>query len=512
MNTLNALAAQGVKKESIAYILNDEGQVDGALVERVAQVIPMTNGCFTCNDEASTLSALKKIEVTGTVKLVFFEGFGIVSGDETKKFLESSGYNYEIVCVLDCKHLKKNQVRYLDVLTTQLKAATLGIGISKHADHMVKEDATTPDALDFIAEVGNHVPVFFIPTGGSLPSEMLDHLAMAKSSKHTGHEHHEHGMCACGHDHEHHTHEHEHDVHSIYPYSFHLRKEVKLDQIKNSLAGASCIQRIKGATEGRLFNAVFNDWRFCQEDNRRFITFYADRRIELARDIPKLVEFVEEQSQRTVEEEVKQSYELLREDNVPAEETVKEIEALLVEFPVLPVLNNNAGGCVQLITHPEILQLVKEISRRKSVFDTHFPRVIERCMEYWIKCAEYLYANQLCILASDIDTNMRELGISIAWWTERYGKEFSPALVGRVLATRPAHLVAKGFKSLSSLNSDPERAKWQCIETFEAVKFGVKHGEDREEMVKTLRHGLSLAHTPPSKEQWENAVKEFDLL
>ncbi len=77
---------------------------------------------------------------------------------------------------------------------------------------------------------------------------------------------------------------------------------------------------------------------------------------------------------------------------------------------------------------------------------------------------------------------------------------------------RPAHLVAKGFKSLSSLNSDPERAKWQCIETFEAVKFGVKHGEDREEMVKTLRHGLSLAHTPPSKEQWENAVKEFDLL
>ncbi len=52
-------------------------------------------------------------------------------------------------------------------------------------------------------------------------------------------------------------------------------------------------------------------------------------------------------------------------------------------------------------------------------------------MEYWIKCAEYLYANQLCILASDIDTNMRELGISIAWWTERYGKEFSPALVGR---------------------------------------------------------------------------------
>ena len=39
MHTLRTLAESGYSKEKLAYILNDEGTLDGALADRIAQVL-----------------------------------------------------------------------------------------------------------------------------------------------------------------------------------------------------------------------------------------------------------------------------------------------------------------------------------------------------------------------------------------------------------------------------------------------------------------------------------------
>lgn len=524
LNTLRALNEAGIGKESLAYVLNDEGTVDGSLAEKIAQVTPMVNGCFTCSDTAQLKVQLLSLENAG-VELVFLEGFGIVSGDETKEFLDDCGYEFGIIGVLDHLHLDRNKVRYLDVLKTQIRAATLGVGITKYPCTLERlDDPRIEDTVSFVAETAPGANIFLVPEGAALSPEWL--MAYCRETKATcscGHhhnEHHDHGHAThhhgyhnehnhhncCGHDHNDNNERHHHS-HSFYAYSFPLNDEVGFEDVRRVFRNSQKhgVIRIKGAIDGALFNAVHDEWRQTEFDQRRFVTFYAEQEISLERDLPGLMEIVF----REKDDGLKLlSYQMLRGGEASCEATLQEIETLVAEFPESPVSYPLASGKIHVVTHPEQVQLAKEMVRRPGI-EEHFPRVVEKCVEYWVMTALYVSQHAKEIDPEEITVNLRELGVSLSWWTDRFGRHFSSGLVDAVLGLSPGEMVAEGINGLKSLNSDPERAYWQCEEYIRAAQFGITNGEDKEKIIAALRHAQSLANTDELKAQWEASMKKI---
>jgi hypothetical protein len=293
----------------------------------------------------------------------------------------------------------------------------------------------------------------------------------------------------------------------MYPYSFELRQGIRLGDIKQAFAGKDFLLRVKGAVEGHLFNEVYGDWCVTVEDKRQFVTFYTSREVNVEHDLPLLQALI---LQKKVEEYAEPGYKQLRIDVADRQSTVVEIERLLEEMPNDPVIIPS-GTCIRLLTHPETLQTLKDgIARRPSVKEEWFPVVLKRCMEYWLKCAVVIRDRGNEILPEDIDRNRRELVGSMVWWVNRYGEFFGSELVGEVERLNLGAMVAKGIFSMTKLNSNSERASWECAELSEALSYGIVHGEDREEMIRAAQHCLSLATTPELKEAWSMSVKSLE--
>lgn len=132
LSTLTALQASGIDtKTKIAYVLNDAGLlVDGQVGSDRAQVIAMTNGCFTCESPQELRDELARLNEAG-IEWVIMEGFGGIAGNETRLFLESVPYTFHIFTVLSYQHHHQDLHCYADVLRSQVRAATLGVGITK---------------------------------------------------------------------------------------------------------------------------------------------------------------------------------------------------------------------------------------------------------------------------------------------------------------------------------------------------------------------------------------------
>jgi G3E family GTPase len=527
VNTIMALVqSKTVTKEYArqhwAYIINDEGTcVDGSLVSDYVKVIPMTNGCFTCSDAAELTAILDRLRQQG-IERVFIEGFGITSGDEMKAFLTACPYPFHIVCVLDYKHFDRNLVRYSAVIKSHVHAATIGIGLTKYGENANPLTTDTGITIaDFVAENSHGKPIFLIPDGGSVPLEYLSGIAEVKVEKHrrffdrlfTSKK-----ACGCEHHHgchdDHHAHAHGHHVHSMLTYSYPLKGGVTFDHIREALNDApEHIIRIKGAASGKLFNAVFNDWRQTLPDTREFVTFYALKKVDVAADLPELAKLLildtPSRDLHTQDHQGnEQSYKLMRMESGSNDSTIEEIRALLSEIPDRPiVLPTQQERQIRIITHPESLQVAKEMARRQTVKDEWFPIVLKRCMEYWILCARLIREREADIIPDDRATNKREVGISLAWWARHYGQHFSETMLDEVKTLKTGEMVAEGVLALKSLNSDPERAFWQCQEILCASVWGIEHGEDRQLIHRALEHGFSLAHGLTVEDEWKKALR-----
>ena len=514
LNVIQVLESRGFKtREKVAYVVNDEGSlVDGQLAGKSAEVVAMTNGCFTCSDTAELKVTLERLEQSG-IAWVFLEGFGITAGNETRKFLESCPYPFHILCLLSAKHHALDLVRYADVVKSQVRTATIAVGVTKHDGGSIF-DLDASGIPEFVAKANHGLPIVLVPNGFDIPSIVFDIFEnkgekmirrITPSAKRVHHHGHEHGTgcCSCGHNYHNHV-SHETHVHGMYPYSYDLRQEATLDDLRKAFNGKDFMLRIKGAVGGRLFNEVHGDWTETVDDPRRFVTFYASKEVDIEDDLPELATLVTI-GEESVDEG--QGYQLLRKETATRDESVEAIQLLLKKIPHKAIVLSSDKG-LRIITHPEELQLVKEIARRPYVRDEWFPHVIKRCMEYWIKCAEMVRDLKGEIVPHELATNQRELAVYMTWWVNRYGDFFGPEIVSVVKSLRPGTMAIKGIISLESLNSDPERASWQCQEFTEALSYCLKHDGCVELVLSAAAHCLSLARTAELRKAWaENLEK-----
>ncbi len=533
LSILTALQASGIDtKARIAYVLNDAGLlVDGQVASDRAQVIAMTNGCFTCESPQELREELAKLNAGG-IEWVIMEGFGGVAGNETRLFLESVPYPFHIFTVLSCQHHHEDLLCYADVLRSQVKAASLGIGITKCPTGTsllgLMSTGELDEIMDFISvnnsgtytttlrqdEPPQIITDLFQISGVVLPGvQSLTPWITSHLVRLVGHcEGHCHS-CSNDHGHKHnHTcgHHHEHaSVHgTFFTYSFALKPDTTLEEIQLACADKDFLLRVKGAVQGNGFNSVHNTWTIGGEDDRLFVTFYSSKRIDVATDLPLLSNLIAPtQSSDSSHEDP--GYLQLRKESGTREETVALLQQMLRELPTEPVLVQSPGSVkLRLLTHPETIQRLKDgIARRPSVKDEWFPIVLKHCMEYWVKCVRYLQVHSNKLEPGDIARHKRELTGSMVWWTNRFAEAFGDKLVATVNSLDLGTLAAEGALALTSLNSEEDRAKWECDEIIEVLLHGIKHGENRSHILEAGYHCLALADTDAKRASWGASVK-----
>ncbi len=519
LNVIQALESGGFPtKTKVAYVVNDEGAlIDGELARQRAEVVAMTNGCFTCSDTADLRATLERLEKSGMM-WVFLEGFGITAGNETRDFLESCPYSFHIICLLSFMHHNLDLIRYANVVESQVKAATVAVGITKYqhqGDHLLDLDIGG-GVTEFVAKENPGIPLVLIPESSDIPDIILCLFSgkakgKAKQPGNRAH-HHDHGNthhagCGCGHHHHHENVHDRHHVHDMHPYSYKLRDGVVLDNIKQAFVGKDFLLRIKGAVEGRIFNEVHGDWRVSVEDKRQFVTFYTSREIDIERDLPLLQVLI---CWEKVERDAEPGYKQLRHDVADRESTVAEILKLYNDIPTDPIVITS-GAHIRLLTHPEKLQTLKDgIARRPSVKDEWFPVVLKRCMEYWLKCAAVISDRGDEILPEDIGRNRRELVGSMVWWVNRYSEFFGSEIVSMVERLNLGTMTVEGILSMKSLNSNSDKAAWECLELYEALSYGIAHGGNPAKILEAARHCLSLATTQEMRTAWSKSLKRLE--
>jgi len=497
LKTLNKLGFD--TKNEFAYVVNDAGEfVDGELGQEQTKVIAMTNGCFTCSDTADLKRNLEQLKRDG-IQWVFLEGFGLTAGNETREFLESNKWSFHIVCTLSFEHFKRDLVRYSKVIESQVKATTDFVGITKYPKFVNKVlDIDDHQILDFVAKQNTGLPILLLPSNNEIPQELIDIFTNSNDEEAIEEFEKEHqcqSQCGCS-DHNHNKHDHHHEL--FYSYSFNVLENISLHKIKDVFKNKDYILRIKGAVDGFRFNAVYDTWKQDEVDTRSFITMYSHRRIILEKDLPELLKYIE------IPDNFDQdaSYLQLRKENdISYKETVSEIKELLREIPEEPIVISS-NEYIRILTHPELLQTLKDgIGRRSSVKDEWFPYILKKCMIYWIKCAKLL--NTQNVLPQDLGKNLRELSVSLIWWINRYADYFGKDIVEATKILKPSVMGAKGILMMESLNSDPERAKWQYSELKEVLIYGISTEENIPLIIKALDHCRRLAIGTVVEKEWQ---------
>ncbi|NBD73986.1 hypothetical protein GVX82_03010 [Patescibacteria group bacterium] len=446
----------GLKRDELAILVNEVGGMT-EIDTPYARVITLPNGCFTCQDEQTLTNTLAVLDAQG-VKLVLMEGFGVVSGEETRTFLAHSKYPFHIVGIVDAQNFRDNMVLYGELMGSHVRVANAGIVVTKLSGEFPE------DVESFVAQYANaRVPVFTL-----LEHEIYVPGKLLAALKRDGHhpQHHR-GSCGHGHGHGHghHVHDGHHhgDVHGWATYAMALKPDATLYDLMSILGRhvVSGLARAKGVVSGTSFNVApgTSDWNIktAPSGTIPFLILYIKAGTEL--DVASIASLVEEPVADT-----RKSHEVIRVDVAELDR----LEALLksgVEEIVTREPTVTSTGL--LVTHPERLQLLKEASRRPQVKDKWFPQVMEACLRYWVKCSAVIAEGDLS--DDGLNTSMRELGVSLAWWVEEFAEVLPNDLVEAVRRCQPARLVAQGLFELAALRTDPFWRYWQVKEYLRAL-------------------------------------------
>lgn len=497
-----SLQQRGYRPEQVVIAVNETGGMTEVRTN-AAQVVVLPNGCFTCQDEAELQRALAQFTEEG-VEVVVMEGFGIVGGHETEQFLAKSGYSFQIIGLVDAQRHTDNRIRYSAVLPTHLTHATAGIIVTKCEDEIVSEEM-----VSFIAQHnGRQLAVY-----STIKPEVSEALLTAALQKPEVHGHHcDHG-CGHGHDHHHHEHSHHHHhhhepdgmVHGYQTVPVALREDVTLTDLQEVLQAvvAGGDVRVKGEVGGVSFNATFGDkeWRTEKVASAgQFLICYLRPGFSIA-ELSGLAALVQEVLPAT-----DFSHALLREhvDSEREREMIREgIEQISQQAPVV-----NDG---RLVTHPEELQIIKEMARRPDHKAELFPQVMQACVEYWVRCARWLYANHDEVESAARATHERELGVSLAWWTNEFGRQFPSSLVTCVQSLSPAILVAEGIKDLSGLREDNFWRFWQGVEYLRALNFclDLHSSDDQRALEQSSKKVLSWAQNDTERQAFRRECQHL---
>lgn len=491
---LERIAQDGlIDSKEVAYFINDTGeQVDGAVVSDVrARIEAHTGGCFTCDDAEEAISTIARLADAG-VKLVVFEGFGFVSGQETLDFLKRVG-SFSVSVLVDGKHFDRNQVLVGDVLGSQVRIASA-------ATLITKVGTEAPDKV--IEYVSAHqpagVPVVLYDRQNPVPAEVMQAIYRG-ATKHDhghalrctacGHDHdhdhgHHHGHHVHGHHghaHEHHAHEHHaHDesAHGHYPFSVNLRPGTTITEVREALARHLDlgVTRLKGAAEGRLFNAVHGDWEVTRDDPRHFLTWYSTKPLFPPRDLPELMRLV---LPPALEELPAYTVDLIRNNSwADPAATEREIESLLRDVPTKAIVLKGGDGSERVATHPEALQVLKEMVRRAQVEPALREKAYAACLRYWLSAVEALKRLQAAEGTERARAgSARQLGISLAWWADELGERLPEDIRDQLNRTPLLPLLAPDITGSWKPNSNDFLAYWEAKELTRAIARACACGE-----------------------------------
>ncbi len=469
--TLNNI---GYGPTEVAIVVNEVGGMTEIRTPH-ARVVILPNGCFTCEDEATFTKELSRLEKEG-VKVVVMEGFGIVSGEETATFLRTTEYLYAIIGVIDGQKHETNRTLYGNLLPTHVSAATAGVIVTK----CVGGEVPGP-VLEFLR---NHTQVQIVPLEGVpelLPRALVDQC-MASSSQRRLVMH-----CAaegCVHHHHLPGQDHQSQVHDWNMYAMTLRADVTVEGLQAVLNDhvVRGEMRAKGVAGSNSFNAVpgSGEWNVNQTSpgETPFLVLYVASGVSV--DYSLLMPMVEEAKSG----DNRRSYLIIRDNVSNLPELVR-----LIEEGIYNICNLRPVPTAQgfLVTHPEPLQLTKEISRRPQVKEVWFFLVIEACIRYWVACTEFLASHGDDLNPVGRETSERELGVSLAWWAVEFQDKLPPELYNQVAAVAPALLVARGLEKVQSLRADAFWRYWQMTEYLRALDMDLPPGNERGEFVQAAR-------------------------
>jgi G3E family GTPase len=493
LNTLVFVGPPGSGKTSLAsatfrsgklvgrkiYIINDdgdgsEGTVDAGILRGIEglDLNALTAGCIGCKDEADFREALRRIQVEGNIDWLVIEPVGYAAGNEVPIILKSVGIQATVICLVDVANFVDNLVD--GFMPTQVKAATV-VGLTKYGEVESLEDPRLEEVLAFIGEHNSKAEVFMVPPGATLPEWILEHQ---HEDNHKRHDHHE----GCGHDHndrhhasEHHRHEHDHsdEHHGVFTIHLKLRPEVRYGDLQRLISVIPGIFRGKGVVEGWQWHLVQRTWspEEFKDDRPAFATLYA--REPLAKE--DFVSIATPNEDLYAGKDIKQ---IMRTSHVSVEQTEAAIHRHLGKFPAKAFVNRFGD----LVTHPEILSITKELARRGGVAAEVFAGVIRACVRYWLSAAELLNSRDLKGNPSYAEWQ-RALGTSLGYFGYHHRTELGVELIAQIVSANPARLLFTGLREVTSLNSDFAKAKMQADEARDIAKFGLVYGGITKEQI-----------------------------
>lgn len=493
---LEVVVKGGIDPNEIAVILNEEGGISECVPQHGIVREILANGCATCGDEREVPNAIEalrqqKVEQGYELKLVFYEGFGSVSGTEMARTFRGAGYPLHLIGVLNSENHDAMLADYSRLLASHVAEATLAVVVTK-----LRRARVPAPIADFIREQRERKSkVMVIPSKlgiPKMPDDLVTRLLVRPFAiAPTGH------VCGagCTHDHHHHDHDHSHadasehrEVHGLFPYSFRLKSGVSAAHVQAHFGEhvRRGLVRVKGATETESFNVTFyGTWqvkRMSASDNPRTLIVYFRKGAVIS---PKeLYETLVEHpiGNKEVGEEW-HGYEMQRYSDLPVATLIVRNQELRAEVAKLHPRITSDGV---LVTHPTSLQNLKEGARREGVKLSCMVPAITTCLEYWLQAVSLL--QEPTLTTPSREKAWCELGVSIAWWaTERYDQELSPELLGRVSDAKPAVLIAQGILSLDSLRQNLWWWFWQVKEFERALCFPGDFTEEEQKLIERAK-------------------------
>lgn len=505
---LEAVVTREMNPHEIAVILNEEGGISECTPGHdIAREI-LANGCATCGDEREVPNAIEvlrqqKAGLGHELKLVFYEGFGSVSGAETARTFRNAGYPLHTIGILNGENHEAMLADYSHLLASHVAEATLAIVVTK-----LRRSRVPAPITDFIAKqwVGK-VNVAVIPSKIGAPVIPDDFVARLLARPFT--------IAACGHGcgagcthdhhHSHHHHHHGHvdvsehrEVHGAFPYAFRLKLGVTAEQVQayfDDLVRQG-LARAKGATETESFNVTFyGRWQVkpvsCSDNPQTLIVYFGRGAVVSPKELyERLVD--SPIGNKEVGEEW-HGYEMQRHSDLPVAKLIERNQQLRAEVAELRPYVTSDGV---LVTHPTSLQNLKEGARREGVKSSCMAPAITTCLEYWLQAVPLL--QEPTLTTPSREKAWCELGVSIAWWaTERYEEPLPAELLKQVREAKPAVLIAHGLLSLDSLRQNLWWRFWQVKEFERALTFSGDFMKEEQELIERATAHLEELKAQP---------------
>ncbi len=469
---------------TVAVVCNDDGTratTDATALVGSADIVTLNSGCFGCRDEESARRVFRHIAASGRYEWLIVEPYGFIAGDEAPSVLRSVGLDPLVITLVDVRHFAANR-ELGAIVPSQLRAATLGVGFTKFPSSVAAiTDAAIEEMVEYVAHHAQGIPLFLIPSGHGLPSELLLERPVAKELQcriaHCAHHHHDPHPSSSREDHN----------HGVFTYNYVLSDTVTLTDLQDACCALDETPwRVKGVIAGRQFHALRGEWtEGMPHATRNFITIYHPRALDMGVFAP-LVASAERTESAPVALSTK---DLLRSAaDLTPEQCNRIVERLIAEVPVEPITTAET-----LLTNPELHEILNEVRKRPGVDPELNAAAIRRRVMYYLSVAPLLMPGSPYADKPETPRWKRDIAIGIGWFASAKATELGPEIVTEALRVDLEGFLADGLLGISEHNSNLTRALEFVDEVGEVLKVLRRHYPFGTRLRQALRHASQRA-------------------